>query len=135
MTVEQLKKICAIFCQYNQLWEMYKGSYDIKESIIAASNFDTMVQNTEAENAEQLISKVESLISARQSSAGILDGEYNGGKANYGSLFNKLEEAYLSDIPFTQQLQTLEHKVIKIEKEYQPKEPNFIVLMWRWLTQ
>ncbi|WP_281559539.1 hypothetical protein [Thalassomonas sp. RHCl1] len=138
LTVLQLKKICSTFCQYYQLREMYEGQYDVQASIMAASNFDNMVQNIESNSPAQLLNRLKAAVHTRQSKTdnfdGKLDGKYGGGKASYGSLLRQLEGACSSDNSYEQQLNELNLQIRELEQKQQRKQANFILASYRWLV-
>jgi len=131
MTVEQLKQVCCALCQYNNLWEMYKGTYDINASMAASSNFDSIVQNIAAETPEQLIEKVDEAVKQRNKVSRPDDGEYCGGKGTYGSLFGKLEDAFTSTLGFQQQIMEFNKKIRVLAYQHQPRSPFIVIRLWR----
>ena len=138
LTVLQLKKICSAFCEYYQLREMYEGQYDVQASMMAASNFDHMVQHIDSDSSEHLLDQVTTRVNARQNKSdgfdGKLDGKYSGGKASYGSLLRQLENACSSGKPYERQLHKLNKQIRELKQKHQPKRPNFIFAGYRWLV-
>jgi len=134
MTVEQLKQVCSALCDYNSLWEMYEGTYDINASMAASSNFNSIVQNIAAETPEQLIAQVHKAISQRKKASRSDDGEYNGGKGTYGSMFCKLEGAFASALGFQQQIAALNKKIRALEYQHQPRKPFIVIRLLSRLT-
>ncbi|MEL0630600.1 hypothetical protein [Psychromonas aquatilis] len=82
------------------------NGYDVNESCAAISHYQEIALKIEAKTAESYLKVLtEKIHYARDHCA--YPGEYNGGKASYGSVHNRVEDWYQNELIYYSQIKLM----------------------------
>jgi len=91
LTVDELKKLASLISAIQVKREETYGQYDVKQSISAATWFDSKGQSIEAISSVDFISQINTIIELRKTEmSNNSAGELNGGKGTLNSCYCRL---------------------------------------------